>query len=81
MTFTQNCIFYFIPSPHGVTARSGPGHPQCWGFAIRLRHTTVGRTPLDGWSAWRRNLYLTTHNTLYIDIHTPTGFDPATPAS
>jgi hypothetical protein len=29
MTFTQNCIFYFIPSPHGVTARSGPGHPQC----------------------------------------------------
>ena len=26
-------------------------------------HTTVGRTPLDEWSARRRDLYLTTHNT------------------
>jgi len=26
------------------------------------RRTTVGRTPLDGWSARRRDLYLTTHN-------------------
>jgi hypothetical protein len=25
-------------------------------------HTTVGRTPLDEWSACRRDLYLTTHN-------------------
>ena len=30
---------------------------------ITLRHTTVGRTPLDEWSARRRYLYLTTHNT------------------
>ena len=29
---------------------------------IQLR-TTVGRTPLDEWSARRRDLYLTTHNT------------------
>jgi hypothetical protein len=28
-----------------------------------FRHTTLGRTPLDGWSARRRDLYLTTHNT------------------
>jgi hypothetical protein len=28
-----------------------------------FRHTAVGRTPLDEWSAPRRNLYLTTHNT------------------
>jgi hypothetical protein len=28
-----------------------------------LRHTTVGRTPLDEGSARRRDLYLTTHNT------------------
>jgi hypothetical protein len=28
-----------------------------------FRHTTVGRTPLDEWSARRRDLYLTTHNT------------------
>jgi len=27
------------------------------------RHTTNGRTPLDEWSARRRDLYLTTHNT------------------
>jgi len=27
------------------------------------RHTTVGRTPLNEWSAHRRDLYLTTHNT------------------
>ena len=26
-------------------------------------HTTVGRTPLDKWSAHCRDLYLTTHNT------------------
>ena len=29
------------------------------------RLTTVGRTPLDEWSARRRDLYLTTHNTHY----------------
>jgi hypothetical protein len=28
------------------------------------RRTTVGSTPLDQWSARRRDLYLTTHNTL-----------------
>ena len=27
------------------------------------RRTTVGRTPVDEWSAHRRGLYLTTHNT------------------
>jgi hypothetical protein len=27
------------------------------------RRSTVGRTPLDEWSARRRDLYLTTHNT------------------
>jgi hypothetical protein len=45
-------------------------------------HTTLGRTPLDEWSARRRDLYLTTHN-----IHKrqtsmpPAGFEPAIPAS
>jgi hypothetical protein len=33
------------------------------GFTITLRHTTLGRTPLDEWSARHRDLYLTTHNT------------------
>jgi len=41
------------------------------------RRTTFGRTPLDEWSARRRDLYMTTHNT-----HTrqtsmpPLGFEP-----
>jgi len=30
---------------------------------ITLRHNTLGRTPLDEWSARRRVLYLTTHIT------------------
>jgi len=29
---------------------------------ITLRHTTIRRTPLDEWSARRKDLYLTTHN-------------------
>jgi len=29
----------------------------------KQRRSTVGRTPLDEWSARRRDLYLTTHNT------------------
>ena len=31
-------------------------------FLDHTRHTTAGRTPLDEWSARRRDLYLTTHN-------------------
>jgi len=27
------------------------------GFTITLRHTTLGRTPLDEWSALRRDLH------------------------
>ena len=45
-------------------------------------HTTVGRTPLDEWSARRRDLYLTTHNTHKIlTSMQPAGFEPATPSS
>jgi len=46
-------------APHGATAPSGPG-PHYQGFAITLRQTTLGRTPLDERSAPRRDLYLTT---------------------
>jgi hypothetical protein len=38
---------------------------------ITLRHTTVGRTPLEEGSARRRDLYLTTHNTQQTNIHVP----------
>ena len=41
------------------------------------RRTTVGRIPLDEWSARRRDLYLTTHNTQNRQISmTPVGFEP-----
>jgi hypothetical protein len=42
---------------------SGPRSSHFRGFLITLRHTTLGRTPLDEWSARLRDLYLTTHNT------------------
>jgi len=41
---------------HGVTAPSWLGPSYCRGFTITLRHTTFGRTPLDEWSARRRDL-------------------------
>jgi hypothetical protein len=37
-----------------------------------LRYTTLGRTPLDEWSARRRDLHLTTHNTHKRHTHTHT---------
>ena len=70
----SHCIYSYC---YCTTAPSGSGPPQCWGFMITLRHTTVGRTPLDEWSVRRRDLYLSQQT----DIHASTGFDPATPAS
>ena len=41
------------------------------------RRSTVGRTPLDEWSARRRDLYLTTHDTHNRQISMPpVGFKP-----
>ena len=50
-------------------------------FLMFLDHTqrcsTVGRTPLDEWSARRRDLYLTTHDTHNRQISMPpVGFKP-----
>jgi hypothetical protein len=46
------------------------------------RHTTLGRTPLDEWSAWRRDLYLTTHNPHKRQTSMPPeGFEHIIPAS
>ena len=45
------------------------------------RRTTVCRTPLDEWSARRRDLYLTTHNIHNREIFMPLlGFEPTIPA-
>jgi hypothetical protein len=41
----------------GATAPIGPGLPHSWGFLGHTkRRTTVGRTPLEEWSARRRDL-------------------------
>jgi hypothetical protein len=52
-----------------------PSHYR--GFTITLRHTTLSRTSLDEWSARRRDLYLTTHNT---HIHAPGGIRTVNPS-
>ena len=44
---------------------------RCRGFTITLRHTILGRTPLDEWSSPPRDVCLTTHNTQDTDIHAP----------
>ena len=47
-----------------------------------IRHTTLGRTPLDEGSARRRHLYLTTHNTRKRQTSLPPArFEPAIPSS
>jgi hypothetical protein len=66
----------------GSTSPSGSGPPHYRSFTITLRHTTLGRTPLDEWSARRTDLYQTTHNTQHRQTSMPSaGFEPATPAS
>ena len=68
---------------HGSTALVGQGLlivEASWSHAIR--HTTLGGTPLDEWSACLRDLFLTTHNTHNRQTSMPpAGFEPAIPAS
>ena len=61
--------------------RCGPTRAMTSSFLRFLDHTqrrtTVGRTPLDEWSARRRDLYLTTHNTHNRQTSMPSvGFEP-----
>ena len=44
------------------------------------RRTTVGRTPLNEWSARRRGLYLTSHNIHRQTSVPPVGFEPTVSA-
>jgi hypothetical protein len=57
-------FWYFLV----LTAPVGPGSPHCRGFTITLRHITLGRTPLDEWSARRWKLWQ--HTTLTRDKRT-----------
>ena len=61
--------------------RCGPTRAMVSSYLRLLDHTrrriTVGRTPLDEWSARRRDLYLTTHNTHNRQTSMrPVGFEP-----
>ena len=56
-----------------------PPHPRKKFLGTPL-HTTLGGTPLDKWSAWRRDLCLTTHRTHKRQTFMPpTGFETAIP--
>ena len=51
-------------------------------FLITLRHTTLGRTPLEEWSDRRGDLYLKTYITHNRQTSMPpAGFEPTIPAS
>jgi hypothetical protein len=57
-----------------ILSRPGPPHYRC--FTITLRHTTIDGTPLDEWSAHRRDLYLRRHNIFKRQTAmTPAGFE------
>jgi hypothetical protein len=62
--YEANFIVIFFFFLLGATSPSGPGPPHYRRFTITFRHTTLDMTPPEGRSARRRDLYLTTHNTL-----------------
>jgi len=85
---TSLYLSYAAPPPyfffcHGATNLVRQGFlivEDSWSHSGR--HTALGRTPLDEWTAWRTDLYLTTHNTYkWLSSMPPAGFDPAIPAS
>ena len=52
-------------------------HPFLMFLDHTQRRSTVGRNPLDEWSARRRDLYMTTHDTHNRQISMPpVGFEP-----
>ena len=65
----QNSFSY---APTAQQASSEPGHPQCRGFTITLRHTTLGRTPLESIPT-QRPLPDNTHHSQETNIHAPGG--------
>jgi len=74
-------LTFYIVSPQFVSWRSGPTRTMASSFLKFLdytrRRSTVGRSPLDEWSACRRDLYRTSH---YINkrqaSRPPAGFEP-----
>jgi hypothetical protein len=65
---------------YGATEPSALEPTDFGGFTITLRHTTLGRNPLDDRSVRIRDLYLTIHNTHNRQTAMPlTGFEPVIP--
>ena len=58
---SQPEIFFSIKQQPPPPSRPGPSHYR--GFTITFRHTILGRTPLDEWSARLRDPHLWTHTT------------------
>ena len=74
-------IWLFINHIYFFLWRCGPTRATASSFIRFLDHTqrrtAVGKTPLDEWSARRRDLYLTTHNTHNRQTSMPpVGFEP-----
>ena len=84
----NSCLFVCFP---GVTTPGGfVFYNPVAGFSLLVsrfldhtqRRATVGRIPLDEWSARRRDLYLTTHNTHNRQTSIPlVGFEPTIPTT
>jgi len=53
----SNNVFY-LPSSQGVSLLNGPRPPCYLGFTITLRHTTLGRIPVE--ASININKYVTT---------------------
>jgi hypothetical protein len=73
-------VLNFFPS-YGAPAQRETWPPHYWGFSITKRRTTVGRTPLDEWSA-----PLPDNTPLTTNIHPhppppPLKFEPAIPVN
>ena len=64
----SDCMIERYVFPYGARSASEPGIPHLWVFEIELRHSTLGRTNLDEWSARRRDLNLT-KKTIVRDGH------------
>jgi hypothetical protein len=76
----SKCILFTrLPPPLLAQQPLVGQRPPHRGFTSH-KHTTLGRTPLDEWSALNRDLYLTTHNTHERKTSMPpAGFEPTIP--
>ena len=74
ISLRHTLIFFYC----GAATQCGSWPPHSWGFLDHIqRRSTVGRTPLDEWSACRTDLCVTTHN--FHNRQTSTlavGFEP-----